>query len=101
MAKSLKRNILDLKSSELSFNNNYLGESSETGTYWFDSFEHYQSNRDISDAIYKCNYGKCPVNEDSLIDYVFSNYSDKLNTFKHTFKKVDGNYYYVSTEIVK
>ena len=34
-------------------------------------------------------------------DYVFEKYDDKLNTYKHTFKKVNGNYYWVSSEIVK
>ncbi len=34
-------------------------------------------------------------------DYVFEKYADKLNTYKHTFKKVDGKYYWVSSEIVK
>lgn len=34
-------------------------------------------------------------------DYVFEKYLDKLNTYKHTFKKVDGKYYWVSSEIVK
>ena len=28
-------------------------------------------------------------------------YNDKLNTYKHTFKKVNSNYYWVSSEIVK
>ena len=34
-------------------------------------------------------------------DYIFEKYSDKLNTYKHTFKKVNGNYYWISSEIVK
>ena len=34
-------------------------------------------------------------------DYIFENYSDKLNTYKTTFKKADdGKYYWYSSEIV-
>ena len=35
------------------------------------------------------------------VDYIFNKYNDKLSTYKHTFKKVNGNYYWVSSEIVK
>jgi hypothetical protein len=34
-------------------------------------------------------------------DYLFENRKDKLNTYKHTFRKGnDGNYYWYSTELV-
>ena len=32
--------------------------------------------------------------------YIFDNMSDKLKTYKHIFKKVDGNYYWVSSQVV-
>ena len=35
------------------------------------------------------------------VDYIFEKYDDKLTSYKHTFKKVNGNYYWVSSEIVK
>ncbi len=35
------------------------------------------------------------------VNYVFNKYNDKFNTYKHTFKKVNSNYYWVSSEIVK
>lgn len=51
---------------------------------------------------------KCPftgtmenVTPDSVSKYVFENISDKLKTFKHTFKKLDGNYFWVSSEVVE
>ena len=51
---------------------------------------------------------KCPfsgtmssVTPEKVSEYIFSNMSDKLKTFKHTFKKLDGNYFWVSTEVVK
>ena len=35
-------------------------------------------------------------------EYIFKNFKDKLNTYKHTFKKSkDGKYYWYSSEIVK
>lgn len=34
-------------------------------------------------------------------NFIFENYSDKMNTYKHTFKKTNGNYYWRSSEIVK
>lgn len=35
-------------------------------------------------------------------DYVFNNYQNKLNKYKHTFKlENDGNYYWISSELVK
>ena len=36
---------------------------------------------------------------DEYADYVLNNMSDKLRTYKVTYKKVDGNYYFVSSEI--
>ena len=37
-----------------------------------------------------------------LANYTLENLSDKLNNYKHTFKKYnDGNYYWISSEIVK
>ena len=33
-------------------------------------------------------------------DYIFGNYNNVYN-YKHTFKKVNGNYYWVSSEVVK
>ena len=36
---------------------------------------------------------------DEYVDYVLNNMSDKLRTYKITYKKVDGNYYFVSSEI--
>lgn len=49
----------------------------------------------------------CPLDEEypsleELSEYAFNNLSDKLNTFKHTFKKgTDGKYYWYSSEMVK
>lgn len=34
-------------------------------------------------------------------DYIFKQYDSQLDTYKHTFKIVDGNYYWVSSEVVK
>ena len=36
---------------------------------------------------------------DEYSNYVLNNMSDKLRTYKITYKKVDGNYYFVSSEI--
>ena len=46
---------------------------------------------------------KCPAQAtwNNLVDYVLENMSDKLKTFKHTFKKQDGNYFWVSSEVVE
>ena len=51
---------------------------------------------------------KCPftgtmdtVTPDSVSKYIYENMSDKLRTYKHTFKKLDGNYYWVSSEVVE
>ena len=54
-------------------------------------------NGEKYDEIKSVNDGDLILNE----DYVFNKYADKLNTYKHTFKKVNGNYYWVSSEIVK
>jgi len=49
----------------------------------------------------------CPLDEEypsleELSEYAFNNLNDKLNTFKHTFKKgTDGKYYWYSSEMVK
>ena len=37
---------------------------------------------------------------DSVIEQLYQEYENQLNTFKHTFKKVkDGSYYWLSSEI--
>ena len=44
------------------------------------------------------------ANDSDVMDaslYALENMSDKLNTYKHTFKKIDGKYYWYSSEIVK
>ena len=48
----------------------------------------------------------CPSKTDDdyielMADTLLEKYADKLATFKHTFKKVDGKYYLVSSEIEK
>ena len=45
----------------------------------------------------------CPIDSGikELAEYALENMSDKLNTYKHTFKKIDGKYYWYSSEIVK
>lgn len=48
----------------------------------------------------------CPnkTSDDYLVDVandLLTNHADKLVTFKHTFKKSDNNYFYVSTEVQK
>ena len=51
---------------------------------------------------------KCPftgnisdITPDSMSKYAFENMSKKLKTYKHTFKKLDGNYFWVSSEVVE
>ena len=43
---------------------------------------------------------KCPIKGtvDEMSNYVLTNMQDKLKTYKHTFKKLDGNYFWVSSE---
>lgn len=64
----------------------------------------------VENAIIDCTpdetgeFKTCPAenNEEKLAEYAINNLSDKLHTFKHTFKKAsDGNYYWVSSEIYK
>ncbi len=46
---------------------------------------------------------QCLNDEDSYkcdIDVALESYYSKLDTYKHTFKKVNGNYYWVKTELV-
>lgn len=52
---------------------------------------------DVTEGTNKCSFG---TDAKSMANYVLENLSDKLNTFKHTFKKSnDGKYYWVSSEI--
>jgi len=65
----------------------------------------YFSNN-TENAVYNCwwyeaDTKKCITKEDKAAEYVLNNMSKKLKTYKHTFKKVDGNYYWVSSEVVK
>ena len=57
-----------------------------------------------SESLYSCDVNssedRCKK-MDSAIDYVFNSMNDKLKTYKHTFKKLNGNYYWVSTEVVE
>ena len=69
---------------------------------------------DADDSILDCSsYGDNSVNETcpskdseesyakTLSEYAIKNYEKKLNTYKHTFKKIDGKYYWISSEIEK
>ncbi len=83
-------------------------ETDAGGNYIFNSVNNYDKNEAIFEFndIYngkKYNEVTLSTNGDIVLneDYVFDKYADKLNTYKHTFKKVNGNYYWVSSEIVK
>lgn len=69
-------------------------------------------DENIDNAILDCSsYGdnsideKCPSKDSeesyakALSEYAIKNYEKKLNTYKHTFKKIDGKYYWISSEI--
>ena len=53
----------------------------------------YEIDEETGETI---NNGGCEIN----YNYIFENYSDKINTYKHTFKKVGSKYYWVSSQIM-
>lgn len=62
----------------------------------------------IDEPMYECTFmeevsctNNGPSGLEEMSTYILNNMKDKLHTFKHTFKKgTDGNYYWVSSEIV-
>ena len=76
-------------------NSNYCNKTSDDRLY--------------NTAVYKCDGEdtSCAItdrgegSDQKFAEYVINNLSDSLNKYKHTFKKVNNNYYWVSTEIVK
>ncbi len=71
-----------------------------------------QMDDTYDEAIFDCsNYGdnsinkNCPKNSDNvtkeMAEYSLSNLSKKLNIYKHTFKKHNNEYYYVSSEVIE
>ena len=72
------------------------------------------ADEEADNAIVDCsNYGdnsineKCPAKDSEesyakvLSEYAIKNYEKKLSTYKHTFKKIDDEYYWISSEIEK
>ena len=67
-----------------------LGDNTTTDPYDMKKSEKCPFSGNISD-----------ITPDSMSKHAFENMSDKLKTFKHTFKKQDGNYFWVSSEVVE
>ncbi len=57
-------------------------------------------DKDEQNYIYEDTYADTQRTTKEVAEYAINNLSDKLNTYKHTFKKAkDGNYYWVSSEL--
>ena len=64
----------------------------------------YKNNTVLCDNTLKTSNTVCTGftdDDEDLKDYIFTQYKDIINTYKHTFIKQNGTYYFVSTEIVK
>ena len=75
--------------------------TSEAGAWCNKTSDDSSLNTAVLDCIQ--NTTNCPVevSSEKMAEYVINNMSDKLNKFKHTFKKENGNYYWVSSEITE
>lgn len=73
----------------------------DTMTYCYNETGIFSCHYSVfGNSIYNYNYDYVK-NLDDIMQYVFDNYGDKLNKYKHTFKLgSDGEYYWYSTEIV-
>lgn len=76
-----------------------LSSNEEIGTY-LDVSLFKQVEGEEASKIEKTN-GNIKVSLEEYTNYIINNMSDKLRTYKVTFKKVDGKYYFVSSEIYK
>ncbi len=68
---------------------------------YYDDYEKIDENKKYDDLIISKDTNEYEtVNIEINSEYVFKKYKNKINTYKHTFKKgIDGKYYWYSTEI--
>lgn len=82
----------------------FLKITSETGGYGLDD----RTDTYSKESIFICEYEECPVEiRDSfkndlanVYNYALREFPNAIGKYKHTFKKVNGNYYLISTELV-
>ena len=61
------------------------------------NYQNYKNDKLISDLSKINEYNENKIEKEELLEY----YKNDLSTFKHTFKKENGNVYYEKTELVK
>ncbi len=69
--------------------------------YWSAGYSVCFSDIADKDKLIECNdTSNCFFDENNYEEYIYDKFENKLQTYKHTFKKVNNDYYWYSTEIV-